>query len=77
MARKPRTPRERAVADVMRKFKRKVLRSGTGRPGEHRPYPVVKREQAIAIALSKAEKKFGPYIRKGRSRGKKKRGKAR
>jgi Family of unknown function (DUF6496) len=60
--RKPRTPRENNIADTMRKFKHKTLRSGTGRKGEHRPYPVAKREQAIAIALSKAEKKYGPYV---------------
>lgn len=58
-----RTPRERLFAKIMRKFKRRQLRSGTGRKGEKGPI-VTSREQAIAIAISETTRKYGPYIPK-------------
>lgn len=70
MARRPRTPREQNIAQTMRKFKKRMLHSGQGKNKGAPPKGkiVMRREQAIAIALSKAEKKFGPYIRKGRGK---------
>lgn len=57
--RRPRTPRENTIAKYMRKFKHRTLHSGS-----HTGPIVMKREQAIAIALSVAEKKHGPYVPK-------------
>jgi hypothetical protein len=59
-----RSPRQRVIAKYMRKFKHRTLRSGNGRKGGHHKVPVMKRSQAIAIALSVASKKYGPYIPK-------------
>jgi hypothetical protein len=61
-----RTPREREIAKIMRRFKKRKLHSGQG-PNKEKPPKgkiVMNREQAIAIALSVAKRKYGPYIRK-------------
>lgn len=61
-----RTPRERSIADTMREFKRKTLHSGQG-PNKEKPPSgkiVKRRRQAIAIALSIAARKYGPYVPK-------------
>lgn len=64
--RKPRTPRERSIAKTMRKFKYKRLHSGQGKNKGLPPSGriVIRRRQAIAIALSIAGRKYGPYVPK-------------
>ena len=61
-----RTPRERSIADTMRKFKRRGLHSGVGPNGKRPPKGkiVQRRRQAIAIALSIAARTYGPYVPK-------------
>jgi hypothetical protein len=63
---KPRSPRERSIAHTIRKFNKRRLHSGQGKNKGRPPKGplVMRRRHAIAIALSIANRKFGPYIPK-------------
>ena len=65
MARKPKTSKgRRKVKKVMGEYKRKSLRSSSGKK-------VKKRKQAVAIALSEARRSGARLPKKGKGRKKK------